>query len=73
MKFSYTFSYYFMQFCLRRETFHKKVLQTGKKQCRKMRNCSLQAISPFPTVFSEHLYSRHVKNQGLVWERVKTE
>ena len=30
-----------------------------------MRNCSLRALSPFPTLFSTGLYSRHVKNQGL--------
>ena len=29
----------------------KKVLQTGRKHCGKRRNCSLRAISPFPTVF----------------------
>ena len=33
-------------------------------------NCSLRAISPFPTVFSKDLCCRHVKT-GLVWERVK--
>ena len=27
----------------------------------KRRNCSLRAISSFPTVFSEELYCRHVK------------
>ena len=27
----------------------------------KSRNCSLQANSPFPTVFSQDLYWRHVK------------
>ena len=42
----------------------------GKKHCGKRRNCSLRAISPFPTVFSKDLYWRHVKT-GLVWERVK--
>ena len=34
------------------------------KHCGKRRNCLLQAISPFPTVFSKDLYCRHV------WERV---
>ena len=34
----------------------KKVLQTGRKYCGKRRNCSLRAISPFPTVFSKDLY-----------------
>ena len=41
----------------------------GRKHCRKRRICSLRAISHFPTVFSKHLYCRHVK-PGLVWERV---
>ena len=30
----------------------QKSLQTGRKHCRKRRNCSFRAISPFPTVFS---------------------
>ena len=29
----------------------KKVIQTGRKHCGKRRNCSLRAISPFPSVF----------------------
>ena len=33
----------------------QKVIQTGRKHCGKRRNCSLQAISPFPTVFSNLL------------------
>ena len=33
----------------------QKVLQTGRKHCGKRRNCSLRAISPFPTVFSKDL------------------
>ena len=37
----------------------------------KRSNCSLRAISPFPTVFSKDLYSRHVKNQGLFLEGLK--
>ena len=39
----------------------KKVIQTGKKHCGKRRNCSLGAISPFPTVFSKGLFPRGVK------------
>ena len=35
----------------------------GRKHCRKRRNCSLRAISPFPTVFSKHLYCRHEKKK----------
>ena len=45
-----------------------KVFQTGRKHCGKRRNCSLRAISPFPTVFSNDLYRRHVKNLGLFWK-----
>ena len=45
--------------------FFKLAEKTGKK-----RNCSLRAISPFPTVFSEACTANTVK-PGLVWERVK--
>ena len=38
-------------------------LQKGKKG--KGRNRSLHAISPCPTVFSNVLVCRHVKNKGL--------
>ena len=31
-----------------------------------MKNCSLRAISPFPTVFSEDLYSRRVKTRACL-------
>ena len=48
----------------------QKVLQTDRKRCGKRRNCSLRAISPFPTAFSKELYCRHEKT-GLVWKRVK--
>ena len=34
---------------------------TGRKHCGKRRNCSLRAISPFPTVFSKGLFPRGVK------------
>ena len=44
----------------------------GRKHSGKKRNCSLQAISPFPTVFSKDLYCRHVKTRLIDWERVKT-
>ena len=37
----------------------------GRKHCGKRRNCLLQGISPFLTVFSEVFYYRHIKNQGL--------
>ena len=36
----------------------QKVIQTGRKHCGKGRNCSLRAISPFPTVFSKGLFPR---------------
>ena len=39
----------------------QKVIQTGRKHCGKRRNCSLRAISPFPTVFSKGLFPRGVK------------
>ena len=39
----------------------RKVIQTGRKHCGKRRNCSLQAISPCPTVFSKGLFPRGVK------------
>ena len=32
----------------------------------KWRNCSLRAISPFPTVFSKDLYCRHVKTRACL-------
>ena len=32
----------------------------------KWTNCSLQAISPFPTVFSKDLYSRRVKTRACL-------
>ena len=35
----------------------------GRKHCGKRRNCSLRAISPFPIVFSNDLYSRQVKTR----------
>ena len=40
----------------------KKVIQTGRKHCGKRRNCSLRAISPFPTVFSKGVFPRGVKS-----------
>ena len=32
--------------------------------------CSLEAISPFPMVFSKDFYCQHVKKKGFVWEWV---
>ena len=48
----------------------QRVLQKGRKHFGKTRNCSLQARSPFLTVFSKDMYVRHIKKQGFVWERV---
>ena len=47
-----------------RQQFHirlkwQEVLQLDGKHCGKRRNCSLRAISPFPSVFSKHLHCRH--------------
>ena len=39
----------------------QKVIQTGRKHSGKRRNCSLRAISHFPTVFSKGLVPRGVK------------
>ena len=44
----------------------QNVLQTGKTPCWKRRNCSLRVISPFPTVFSKHLFCRHVKTRACL-------
>ena len=53
----------------------KKVIQTGRKHCGKRRNCSLRAISPFPTVFSKGLFPWGVKRchcvgmgQSQIWQ-----
>ena len=39
----------------------QKVIQMGRKHCGKRKNCSLRAISPFPTVFSNSLFPRGIK------------
>ena len=44
----------------------QKALQTGRKHCGKRSNCSLQAISPFPTVFSKELCFRHIKTRACL-------
>ena len=41
----------------------QKALQMGRKHWGKRRNCSLWAISPFPSVFLKDLYYRHVKSR----------
>ena len=38
----------------------------GRKHCGKRRNCSLRAISPFPTVFSKDMYCRQVKTRACL-------
>ena len=42
-----------------------KVLHICRKHFRKRRNCSLQAMSPFLTVFSKDLYCRHIKTRAI--------
>ena len=42
-----------------------------RKHSLKRTNRLLQAISPFPVVFSEELYCRRVKNQGLFRKGLK--
>ena len=44
----------------------QKVFPMGRKHCGKRRNCSLQAISSFPTVFSKDFYCRHVKTRACL-------
>ena len=39
----------------------QNVIQAGRKHCGKRRNCSLRAISPFPTVFFKCIFPRGVK------------
>ena len=49
----------------------QKVLLKGRKHCGKRRNCSLRAMSPFPTVFLKDLYCRHVKTRAS-FGKIKT-
>ena len=44
----------------------QNIFQMGKKQRGKRRNCSLWAISPFPTVFSKDFYHRYVKTRACL-------
>ena len=39
----------------------QRAIQTGRKHYWKRRNCSLRAISPFPTVFAKGLFPRSIK------------
>ena len=43
-----------------------KFSKEEKKYCGERRNCFLQAISPFQTVFSIDLYYRHVKTMACL-------
>ena len=47
-----------------------KVIHTGGKHCGKRRNCSLQAFSPFPTVFFEKACFPGASKGVIVWEWV---
>ena len=47
----------------------QKVIQTGRKHCRKRRNCSLREISPIPTVFSKACFPGS-SNGAIVWKWV---
>ena len=49
----------------------KEIIQKFTKHCGKRRNSFLQAISPFPTVFSKHLLTQQTSDCRLVWDRVK--
>ena len=51
--------------CRRQFQFDKNG-RKGRKHYGKMRNCSLRAISPFPTVFSKGLFPRGVKRRHCV-------
>ena len=44
----------------------KKDIQTGRKHYGRRTNCSLRAISPFPTVFSKGLFPRGIKRRHCV-------
>ena len=48
---------------------NERVIQTSRKHCGKRRNCSLRAISPFPTVFSKACFP-WVSKGVIVWEWV---
>ena len=44
----------------------RKFFKWGRIHCGKKRNCPLQAISPFSTVFSKDLFCRHVKSRACL-------
>ena len=49
----------------------QKLLKICRKHCGKRRNCSLRAISPFPSVFSKDLYCRQVKAKAFFGKGLK--
>ena len=51
----------------------RKVFQQCRKHCGKRRNCSLRAISSFPTASLKKPVLHTRKKPGLVWERDKTD
>ena len=44
----------------------KKFSKSAENTVEKRRNCSLRAISPFPTVFLKDFYCRHVKTTACL-------
>ena len=44
----------------------QKVFQIGRKHRWKRKNCLLQAISPFSTVFSKDLYCKYMKTRAYL-------
>ena len=50
-----------------------EIFLNDRKHCGKRRNCSLRAISPFPTVFSKGLYCRHVVVRACLGELQESE
>ena len=58
------------QFQIRRKW--QQVIKTGRKHCGKRRNCSLRAISPFPTVFSKRLVSQGRQKMSLCGNGLNT-
>ena len=49
----------------------RKVLLKVRKHCGKRRSCLYRAISPFLTVLSKDLYSRHVKTRACLREDLR--
>ena len=51
----------------------QQVIQTGRKHSGKRRNCSLRAISPFPTVFFKRLVFQGRQKKSLCGNGLKVE